>query len=158
MTQAEPHVAPESPEGGDWSTPSGDLLMAPGDILGIRLRQEHVGGPFVALLVEIPSGIRPYFKLVDVAIGERSVVEPPHAVDPAVLHFGQWIELSGDVSDHILLAVMCLVGRRSGTRAVAQRRLRGVIWLRDRSGRLWGESVGWVGPQAVEAFSAWCSR
>ncbi len=140
----------------EWSIPDGDLLVPMGDILGVRLRREQIGGPFVALLVELPSGIRPDFKLVDVSIGERSVTEPPYLVGTDSIRFGQWIELGQGVVDHVQFAVMCTGRHRAGSRPGApNQRFRGVFWMRDESGRLWAEAVGWVGPQAVDSFAVW---
>lgn len=146
--------------GEGWSVPSGDLIVPSGQILAVRVREEHVGSQFVALLVEIPTGIRPYFKLVDVAIGEHSVVDAPHAIDAGLVHFGQWIELGQEAAGHVELAVLCVARRREASRGSPppQARFRGTIWLRDAGGRLWGEAVGWAGPQAVDQFAAWCSR
>jgi len=151
---------PQGMPDGNWSVPSGDLIVPSGQILAVRLREEHIGSRFAALLVEIPTGIRPYFKLVDVAIGEHSIVDAPCSIDAGLVHFGQWIELGQEVAGHVQLAVLCVARKRSTTRDAPppQARFRGTIWLRDAGGRLWGEAVGWVGPQAVDQFAAWCSR
>lgn len=156
-TDADAH---ENMTPGGWSIPSGDLIVPSGQVLAVRVREEHVGGRFVAFLVEIPTGIRPYFKLVDVAIGKRSVVDAPHAIDAGLVHFGQWIELGREAVGHVELAVLCVARKRSEARGAPppQARFRGTIWFRDAGDRLWGEAVGWVGPQAIDQFAAWCSR
>ncbi len=141
----------------DWSGPSGDLLVPLGDVLGVRFLHEQIGGPFTAFMVEIPTGIRPHFKLADVSVGEHSVTELPYGVDPTCLRIGQWVELGADAAGHVVLAVMCVGRVRPGSRDTGPRRFRGVLWLRDQHGRLWGEAVGWVGQEAVGSFSVWRS-
>ncbi len=154
MSNANDAAAPAD----DWSVPSGDLIVPSGDVLGVKFLREQIGGPFTAFLVDLPTGIRPYFKLVDVCVGQGSVTQPPFSVDPAYLRVGQWIELGCDVTDHVLLAVMCVGRPRVGSRDAGHRRFRGVLWLRGGDGRLWSEAVGWVGQEAADSFAAWCSR
>lgn len=158
-------VQSEPEAGGDgWSAPEGDILIVPGDVLGVRLRGEDIGGPFVALLIDLPKSAWQSFNLVDVGVGGISLVNPPFSLDPALVHFGQWIELGGDVSGDVHLAVSCVPRRGQSPRDSRGRpgapptKLRCVVWLRDARNRLWAEAIGWTGPSGPEAFLAWCSR
>ena len=160
---ASPLLTPAQASDG-WSKPSGDLLIPVGDLIGIRFRQEHLGGPFSAIMFDVPSGIRASFKLVDASVVSCQDEEASIGVpDPSGLRFGQWIDFGALLIGHVSLAVMCIGRPRRGdarTRSAGAdcRRLRGILWLRDGSGRLWGETVGWVGHRAADDFSAWCSR
>jgi hypothetical protein len=146
----------------DWSTPSGDLVVPLGDVLGVRFSREQIG-PFVAFMLEIPLGVRSHFRIVDVSIGAYSVTQPPYSVDPSALRLGQWVgvgEAGREVDGDLTLAVM-RVGRARPDRRPGRGdvvKFRGVLWLLDLSDRLRGEAVGWVGPEAVSRFTAWRSQ